>query len=122
MTQEFTTKTVAHCLVLAAIDTTVVDEVVEDRSAESITKLQEKHSGDILEIVFFDFIETKINGLRFVSEPTNQEHIVLVEPEEVEKRINAAKEKILSAVDSLIGQIEEMVTSNEDEKASHTLH
>ena len=122
MTQEFTTKTVAHCLVLAAIDTTVVDEVVEDRSAESIAKLQEKHSGDILEIVFFDFIETKINGLRFVSEPTNQEHIVLVEPEEVEKRINSAKEKILSAVDSLIGQIEEMVTSNEDEKAPHTLH
>ena len=126
MTKEFSTKTVAHCLVLAAIETMVIDEVVEDRSEDAIAKLQEKRNGDVLEIIFFDILETTINGLRFVSEPTNQEHRVLVEPEEVEKRISAGKEKIMQAVDGLLSHIEELAAASEEEvkapKVPHTLH
>ena len=122
MTQEFITKTIAHMLVITGPGTEVADEIVTDRSEETIAKLQEQFDNGIAEIVFCDIIETKINDLNFASEPTNQKHVVILEPKDVEARLEEAKQKIMDMIGGVIEQLQHAVEEDQVQEHHHTLH
>ena len=114
------TTTYAGCALLVGPFTQQEIVVVPDRSENTLAMLKEKFGNTLMAIVYFDIKETSFQGLKFTSEPHNDEKIAIVSEAEFEKRIKAERQQVLEVLDEVIGSL----TSEQEPstKPHHTLH
>lgn len=91
---------------------------VPKRGQEGIEFLKEKYGDSLVALVFFDIKETEFQGLRFASEPHNQERFDIMKKEEFEGRITAEREQLTEVLDNVISSL----TGEETKHTPHTLH
>ena len=78
---------------------------VPSRGEKGIEFLKEKYGDCLIALVFFDIKETEFQGLKFTSEPHNQERIDIMKKEDLEKRLGAERQELTKALDQVIANL-----------------
>lgn len=93
---------------------------VPERGDKGLEFLKEKYGDCLVTFVYFDIKETEFQGLKFVSEPHNQERVDVMEKDAFEKRINSEREQLSEAIGAVIASL--TGEAEPDNKPKHTLH
>lgn len=90
------------------------------RGDKGLEFLKDKYGDCLVAFVYFDVKETEFQGLKFTSEPHNQERVDVMAKETFEKRINAEREELSEAIGGVIASL--TGETEPDTKHKHTLH
>ena len=100
-------KTTTYAEVALLVGPFTQGDVVEvpSRGEKGIAFLKEKFGDCLIAFVFFDIKETEFQGLKFTSEPHNQERVDIMKKEDFEKRFTAEQELLSETLGEVISAL-----------------
>lgn len=100
-------KTTTYAQVALLVGPFTQEDVTEvpDRGEKGMEFLKEKYGDCLVALVFFDIKTTEFQGLKFTSEPHNQQRVDVMKKEDFEKRINAEREQLSEAIGGVIASL-----------------
>lgn len=117
------TKTYAEVALLIGPFTEADCVEVPARGEEGLKFLKEKYGDSLVAFVYFDVKETDFQGLKFTSEPHNQERVDVISEDVFKKRIDADRKELSDALGEVIASLtSEAEKTQKVKKTQHTLH
>mgnify|MGYP003616130849 FL=1 len=100
-------KTTTYAKVALLVGPFTQEDITEvpERGDKGLEFLKEKYGDGLVTFVYFDIKETEFQGLKFVSEPHNQERVDVMEKDDFEKRINSERQELSNALEGVIAAL-----------------
>ena len=117
-------KTTTYAKVALLVGPFTQEDITEipERGDKGLEFLKEKYGDGLVTFVYFDIKETEFQGLKFVSEPHNQQRVDVMDKDSFEKRINAEREELSEAIGDVIASLTGETEPDSGSKPKHTLH
>lgn len=98
-----TTYAEAAILVGPFVDSKCVE--VPSRGEAGLKFLKEQFGDSLVAFVYFDIKETEFQGLKFFSEPHNQERVDIISKEDMVKRVTAESHELSNVISEAIATL-----------------